>query len=40
MELKIGANGQDGVNGQYLATMVSQHTGPMNFGFLVRYIIW
>jgi hypothetical protein len=26
-KLKIGANGQDGVNGQYLAAMVSQHTG-------------
>ena len=27
LELKIGANGQHGVNGQYLAAMVSQHTG-------------
>jgi hypothetical protein len=27
LELKIGANGLDGVNGQYLAAMVSQHTG-------------
>ncbi len=32
--MKSGANGQDGVNGQYLAAMVSQHTGKRKNGVI------